>query len=48
MINIKEDQPSREIGFTRIKVRWSREKKDTSHHSSEIVRRDNQLKMILE
>jgi hypothetical protein len=45
MINIEEDQPFIELGLTKRKVRWIRERKGTSHHSSEIVLKENWLKM---
>jgi hypothetical protein len=48
MINIKEDQLFRELGLTRRKVRWNRERNDISHHFLEVVLKDNQLKMSLE
>jgi hypothetical protein len=43
MINIKEDQLSKNIGKTRRKTRWNRGRRGLSHHSSEIILRDNQL-----
>jgi hypothetical protein len=48
MINIEEDQLSKRLGKIRIKVRWSRGRRGTNHHSSEIILRDNQLQMSLE
>jgi hypothetical protein len=43
MINIKEDQLSKNLGKTREKTRWNRRRKELSHHYSEITLRDNQL-----
>jgi hypothetical protein len=43
MINIKEGQFSKNLGNTKIKTRWNRGRRGLSHHSSEIILRDNQF-----
>jgi hypothetical protein len=43
MINIKEIQLSKNLGKTRRSSRWNKGRRGISHHSSEIVLRDNQL-----
>jgi hypothetical protein len=48
MISIEENQPFKELGLIRIKVRWSGRIKNSSHHSLKISLRENQLKMNLE
>jgi hypothetical protein len=48
MINVKEDQSSRDLGLIRRKVIWTRQIKGASHHSPEIVIREIHLKMNLE
>jgi hypothetical protein len=41
MINIKEGQLSKNLGKTRRKERWNRGRRGLSHHSSEIILKDN-------
>jgi hypothetical protein len=41
MINIEEDPLTKRLGKTRRKKRWSRGRREPSHHSSEIIFRDN-------
>jgi hypothetical protein len=43
VINIKEGQFFKKLGKTRRKKRWNRGRRGLSHHSSEIILRDNQL-----
>jgi hypothetical protein len=43
MINIKEGQFSKNLGKTRRNTIWNRGRRGLSHHSSEIILRDNQL-----
>jgi hypothetical protein len=43
MINIKEDQLSKNIGKKRRKEIWNIGRRGLSHHSSEIIFRDRQL-----
>jgi hypothetical protein len=43
MININEDQLSKKLGKTRRKKYMNRGRRGLSHHSSEIILRDNQL-----
>jgi hypothetical protein len=43
MINKKQGQLSKNLGKTRRKSRWIRGRRELSHHSSEIILRDNQL-----
>jgi hypothetical protein len=43
MINIKGGQLSKKLGKTRRKARWNRGRGGLSHHSSEIIPRDNRL-----
>jgi hypothetical protein len=43
MIIIEEDQLSKILGKTKIKVRWSRGRRETNPHFSEIIIKDNQF-----
>jgi len=48
MISIEEDQLFKRLGKTRRKERWSRGRRGPSHHSLEIIFKDNQLPRSLE
>jgi hypothetical protein len=43
MINKKQGQLSKNLGKTKRSSRWIRGRRDLSHHSSEIILRDNKL-----
>jgi hypothetical protein len=48
MISIKKSQLSKNLGKTKRNSRWIRGRRDLSHHSSEIIHRDNKLLEIPE
>jgi hypothetical protein len=43
MINKKQGQLTKNIGKTKRNSRWIRGRRELSHHSSEIILKDNQL-----
>jgi hypothetical protein len=43
MIRKKQGQLSKKLGKTKGNSRWIRRRREISHHSSEIILRDNQL-----
>jgi hypothetical protein len=43
MIRKKQGQLSKNLGKTKRNSRWIRRRRELSHHSSEIILRDNQL-----
>jgi len=43
MINKNQGQLFKNLRETKINSRWIRERRDPSHHSSEMILRDNQL-----
>jgi hypothetical protein len=43
MIRKNQGQLSKKLGKTKINSRWIRGRRDLSHHSSEIIHRDNKL-----
>jgi hypothetical protein len=43
MINKKQGQLSKNLGKKRRNSRWIRARRELSHHSSEIILRDNQI-----
>jgi hypothetical protein len=43
MISKKQGQLSKKLGKTKRNSRWIKERRGLSHHSSEIILRDNQL-----
>jgi hypothetical protein len=43
MINKNKGQLSKNLGKTKINSRWIRGRRELSHHSLEIILRDNQL-----
>jgi hypothetical protein len=45
MIGIEEDQLFKRLGKRRRNERWRRGRRGPSHHSSEIILKDNQLPM---
>jgi hypothetical protein len=48
MINKKKGQLSKKLRKTKINSKWIRGRRELSHHSSEIILRDNQLLENLE
>jgi hypothetical protein len=48
MINKTQGQISKNLGKTKKNSRWIRGRRDLSHHSSEIIHRDNKLLEIPE
>jgi hypothetical protein len=48
MINRKKGQISKKIGKTKRNSRWIRRRRDLSHHSLEIIHRDNKILEIPE
>jgi len=48
MINKKQGQLSKKLGKTKRSSRWIKGRRDLSHHSSEIIHRDNKLLENLE
>jgi hypothetical protein len=48
MINKNQGQLSKNLGNTKINLGWIRGRRDLSHHSLEIIHRDNKLLESLE
>jgi hypothetical protein len=48
MISKKQGQLSKKLGKTKINSRWIRGRRELSHHSLEIILKDNQLLENLE